>query len=289
VRQHLRIGPTLSTPAGATNPIPCGPNPEATSAHGAGTGLTPATSALELGSPLPHLHWEWAHPCHICTGTGLTPATSALGLPVGLTPALSTQPNPCRRAEQSRAHGTHVRSMALHCNAVPNHGTAMCSGRRSERFILYVACCILYVACCKLYVACCIGYVARCIGYVACRMLQVASCVLQACSPTWYSRSHVSLSTIPTASLRCRRKRNASASGCTRQTEQSLSTRRGEALGYTREYSALWERSSRPYPQAKPERTHPPLDNRTQDEGVRPKPEPAAEQWAQLEWLAHHH
>jgi hypothetical protein len=33
-----------------------------------------------LGAPLPHLHRDWAHPCHICTETGLTPATSALGL-----------------------------------------------------------------------------------------------------------------------------------------------------------------------------------------------------------------
>jgi len=44
------------------------------------TGLTPATSAPGLGSPLhigaatasppPHLHWDWARPCHICSGTG---------------------------------------------------------------------------------------------------------------------------------------------------------------------------------------------------------------------------
>ncbi len=27
-----------------------------------------------LGSPLPHLHRDWARPCHICTGTGLAPA-----------------------------------------------------------------------------------------------------------------------------------------------------------------------------------------------------------------------
>ena len=45
-----------------------------------GTGLTPATSAPGLGSPRPHLHRDWARPCHICTGTGLTPATSAPGL-----------------------------------------------------------------------------------------------------------------------------------------------------------------------------------------------------------------
>ncbi len=46
----------------------------------AGTGPTPATSAPGLGSPLPRLHLDWAHPCHICTGNGLTPATSAPGL-----------------------------------------------------------------------------------------------------------------------------------------------------------------------------------------------------------------
>jgi hypothetical protein len=33
--------------------------------------LASATSALEAGSRLPHLHWDWARPSHICTGTGL--------------------------------------------------------------------------------------------------------------------------------------------------------------------------------------------------------------------------
>ena len=40
------------------------------------TGLTPATAALGLGSPLPQLHRDWAHPRHICTGTGLGAALS---------------------------------------------------------------------------------------------------------------------------------------------------------------------------------------------------------------------
>ena len=31
-----------------------------------------ATPAPGLGAPLPHLHRDLAHPCHICTGTGLT-------------------------------------------------------------------------------------------------------------------------------------------------------------------------------------------------------------------------
>ena len=30
-----------------------------------------ATSAPGLGLPLPHLHLDWAHPCHICTGIGI--------------------------------------------------------------------------------------------------------------------------------------------------------------------------------------------------------------------------
>jgi hypothetical protein len=39
-----------------------------------------ATSASRLGSPLPHLHRDWARPCHICIETELAPATSAPGL-----------------------------------------------------------------------------------------------------------------------------------------------------------------------------------------------------------------
>ena len=39
-----------------------------------------ATSAPGLGSPLPHLRWDWAHSFHICAGTGLTASTSAPGL-----------------------------------------------------------------------------------------------------------------------------------------------------------------------------------------------------------------
>ena len=33
----------------------------------------------DLSSPLPHLHRDWARPCHVCIGTGLTAATSAPG------------------------------------------------------------------------------------------------------------------------------------------------------------------------------------------------------------------
>ena len=33
-----------------------------------------STFAPELGAPLPHLHRDWAHPCHSCTGTGLAAA-----------------------------------------------------------------------------------------------------------------------------------------------------------------------------------------------------------------------
>jgi hypothetical protein len=39
-----------------------------------GTGLARATSDSGMSSPLPHLHLDGAHPCHICAGTGLTPS-----------------------------------------------------------------------------------------------------------------------------------------------------------------------------------------------------------------------
>ena len=41
---------------------------------------TAATPAPGLGSPLPRLRRDWAHPCHACAGTGLAAATSAPGL-----------------------------------------------------------------------------------------------------------------------------------------------------------------------------------------------------------------
>jgi hypothetical protein len=73
-----------------------------------GTGLTPATSAPGMGSPLPHLRRDWAHPCHICTGTALTPATSAPGprsAPATSAPGLrSPLPHLRRDCAQPRPH-----------------------------------------------------------------------------------------------------------------------------------------------------------------------------------------
>ena len=101
------FGMQYTSPSGETTP-PCHFQPPSANSPKTSTdcvaglmrstcGLTPATSALGLGSPLPHLRRGWAHPCHICTRTGLTPATSALGLGpprshsagTGLTPATS--------------------------------------------------------------------------------------------------------------------------------------------------------------------------------------------------------
>jgi hypothetical protein len=62
----------------------------------AGTGLTPATSAPALGSPLSLPRRDWAHPSHIRAGTGLTAATSAPG--TGLIPATSA-PGPATAAQ----------------------------------------------------------------------------------------------------------------------------------------------------------------------------------------------
>ena len=52
-----------------------------------GTGGSAATSAPGLASPLPHLHRDWAHACHICIGTGLARChicTGTLKAPAGM-------------------------------------------------------------------------------------------------------------------------------------------------------------------------------------------------------------
>ena len=37
--------------------------------------LLQARSMTSLNAAEPRLHWDWAHPSHICPGTGLTPPT----------------------------------------------------------------------------------------------------------------------------------------------------------------------------------------------------------------------
>ena len=83
----------------------------------AGTGFTPATSARGLGSPLPHLRRDWAHPSHISAGTGLTPPASAPGVP-GSTPA--TSPPGVDRPScmlRSAARCTMLRYSGTRCDA----------------------------------------------------------------------------------------------------------------------------------------------------------------------------
>ncbi len=57
---------------------------------------------------LPHLHQNWAHPCHICTGTGLAAATSAAeqGSPMTTSPPGSGSPLPHLHREW--AHPGHI-------------------------------------------------------------------------------------------------------------------------------------------------------------------------------------
>jgi hypothetical protein len=79
--------------------------------------LAPATSAPGLGSPLPHLHRDSAHRCHICTGTRLTAATSAPGLG-SLLPHLCARglgSPPLARRRFAAGVPTNILALALTC------------------------------------------------------------------------------------------------------------------------------------------------------------------------------
>ena len=69
----------------------------------------PAPSALRLGSPLPHLRRDWAHPAHICAATGLTPPTSA---PEPASPLPHLQPDSARTPNARTRARTHERVLA---------------------------------------------------------------------------------------------------------------------------------------------------------------------------------
>ncbi len=81
---------------GLLHPLPG----RATSAPGLGAPLhKPAQSHICAGTaltpPLPHLHRDWAHPCHICTRIGLSPCHTCLG--TGPAPSTSA-PGLCWRS-----------------------------------------------------------------------------------------------------------------------------------------------------------------------------------------------
>ena len=59
------------------------------------------SSAPGLGSPLPHLHQDWARPCHICARTGLTSAQLAAQTLPAVTPPFP--PAEGARADRFRA------------------------------------------------------------------------------------------------------------------------------------------------------------------------------------------
>ena len=59
-------------------------------------------------TPVPHLHRDWAHRCHICTGTGLTPATSAPGLGSPLPHLHRDWARSCPHLRRDWAHPCHI-------------------------------------------------------------------------------------------------------------------------------------------------------------------------------------
>jgi hypothetical protein len=87
----------------------------------------PCHLSTGTGAPRPHLHRDWAHPAHICAGIGFTPPTSAhrLGSPrphlhwdwappahicIGICPL-------CRRADACGKAATGARSVPERCGS----------------------------------------------------------------------------------------------------------------------------------------------------------------------------
>ena len=69
------------------------------------------SSAPGLGSPLPHLHQDWARPCHICARTGLTSAQLAAQTLPAVTPPFP--PAERARADRFRAAPWRERPAAV--------------------------------------------------------------------------------------------------------------------------------------------------------------------------------
>jgi hypothetical protein len=81
-----------------------------------GTGPIPTTSAPGLRRPLPHLHRDWAHPAHICAETGPAPATSAPGLGPPL-PHLHRDAGLRSRISRAHCHVEELARVELHTHA----------------------------------------------------------------------------------------------------------------------------------------------------------------------------
>ncbi len=107
-------------------PCPC--------THGAPVRGTPATSAPGLGSRLPHLLRDWAHPCHICSGTGLAPPTSAPGLGPPLPTFAPGLGLPLRTQSGREVHVSHnrQRTRAMQHAAHVSHGPRDALARHAE-------------------------------------------------------------------------------------------------------------------------------------------------------------
>jgi len=76
-----------------------------------------------LGSPLPHLHRDWARPCHICTGTGLAPCHICTGTAPGRgSPHATSAPgrgSPLPHLQWDGAHPYHSAARPSACSARP--------------------------------------------------------------------------------------------------------------------------------------------------------------------------
>jgi hypothetical protein len=110
--QHIRLsGTACSAPTAPTGAG--GPAGRARERVGCGDVHACARRGDAPGTrPLPHLHRDWAHHCHICTRTGLAPSTSAPAFGPPIPHLLPCHPVSHRdhAAIPALAHGNNSRS-----------------------------------------------------------------------------------------------------------------------------------------------------------------------------------
>jgi hypothetical protein len=99
----------------------------------------PCQNAMGLGSPLPHLHRDWAHTLHICTETGSRVTCTATGLtPPHLQQDWGSPRHICNRTGLSQSAAAFlVRPFRSPCRRPRRHGMLAPAPRGANRWLRF--------------------------------------------------------------------------------------------------------------------------------------------------------